>query len=173
MTWDNCRAQVKNQAKESYKKSVREVANPRPRRPQPKFRRNLGDQRRFLRKIQNFSKKFSSFVTTFRPNSRLSISKGRSPIRTIFGKKADGSTAERRAGEDQTRAAGHGPATPPTPATERATPKGLWTHSPLRQGRKHTRRAPACRSSRSRERTIAFAAAGRHLKKLSRTSKKK
>ena len=113
-------------------KNVREVAHPRPRRPRPKFRRNLGYFCRFLRKIQNFSKKFSSFLHTFRTRLlNLSISKGRSPIRArvrttpVFGKKADGSTAERRAGEDQTRAAGHGPATPPTPTFERAT----QTHS--------------------------------------------
>ena len=62
MTRDNCRAQVKT----SYKKNAREVANPRPSRPQPKFRRNLGDHCRFLRKIRNFSKKFSSFSHTFR-----------------------------------------------------------------------------------------------------------
>ena len=43
--------------------------------------------------------------------------------------------------------------------------------SPLRQGRKLTRRAPACRSSRSRERTVAFAAAGRHLRKIEQTEK--
>ena len=62
MTRDNCRAQVKT----SYKKNAREVANPRPSRPQPKFRRNLGDHCRFLRKIRNFSKKISSFSHTFR-----------------------------------------------------------------------------------------------------------
>ena len=50
MTRDNCRAQVKT----SYKKNAREVANPRPSRPQPKFRRNLGDQRRFLLKKTKF-----------------------------------------------------------------------------------------------------------------------
>ena len=70
-----------NQVQERHKMRGREVANPRPKRPPPKFRRNLGDQRRFLRKIRNFSKNLSSFFTTFRPKSRLSISKGRSPIR--------------------------------------------------------------------------------------------
>ena len=157
----------------------REVANPRPSRPQPKFRRNLGDQRRFLRKIRNFSKKFSSFFTTFRPKSRLSISKGRSPIRArvrttpVFGKKADGSTAERRAGEDLTRAADHGPATQRRRHSSARPRRDSGLASPSRRGQKLARRAPAGRSSRSRERTVAFAAAGRHLRKIEQTSKKK
>ena len=61
MTRDNCRAQVKT----SYKKNAREVANPRPSRPYPKFSSNLGDYCRFWRKIQNFSKFFYHFHTLF------------------------------------------------------------------------------------------------------------
>ena len=65
----------------------------------------------FCEKLEIFPKIFIIF-THFSNERNLSISKGRSPIRArvrttpVFGKKADGSTAERRAGEDQTRAAG-------------------------------------------------------------------
>ena len=108
-------------------------------------------------KNSKFFQKFFSFLHTFRTRIlNLSISKGRSPIRArvrttpVFGKKADGSTAERRAGEDQTRAAGHGPATPPTPTFARVTPKGLWTREP-------SEARPEAHSPRARLPKLAFA----------------
>ena len=70
------------------KRIVREVVQPGPKRPNPKFyeisriSRNWDDYRRFLRKIKNFSQKFSIFFTQFSYGSlNLAISKGRSPIR--------------------------------------------------------------------------------------------
>ena len=167
------------------------MANPRPSRPQPKFRGNLGDQRRFLRKIQKFSQKFVIIFTHFsnqektfylqrprpHPSARADSSRGyknrRIPPRQYSAKKRmarqqsdelEKTKRELLVTDQPLRRRRHSSARP-------RRDSGLA--SPLRQGRKLTRRAPACRSSRSRERTVTFAAAGRHLRKIEQTSKKK
>ena len=144
----------------------------------------------FCEKLEIFPKNFHHFHTLFEreksfylqrpqphPSARADSSRGdknqRIPPRQYSAKKRMARQQSDELEKTKTRAAGHGPATPPTPTFERATPKGLRTHSPLRQGRKHTRRAPACRSSRSRERTVPFAAAGRHLRKIEQNEQKR
>ena len=165
------------------------MANPRPSRPYPKFSRNLGDYCRFLRKIQNFSKNFYHFHTLFErertfylqrpqphPSARADSSRGdknqRIPPRQYSVKKRmarqqsdelEKTKRELLVTDQPLRRRRHSSARP-------RRDSGLA--SPLRQGRKLTRRAPACRSSRSRERTVAFAAAGRHLRKIEQNEQK-
>ena len=147
----------------------------------------------FCEKLKKFSKNFSSFLHTFRTRSQnLSISKGRSPIRARVRTQAgeiktsesrhasirqksgwldSRATSWRRPNASCWSRTSHS-VDADIRARDPDSSSGLRTHGPLRQGRRHTRRAPACRSSRSRERTVAFAAAGRHLRKIEQTSKK-
>ena len=81
--WDDRRAQVKT----SYRKTVREVAQPGPRRPEPTFRRNWGDYCRFLRKSQNIFQKFLSFSHTFRTRKDFLSPKAAAPSERACGLK--------------------------------------------------------------------------------------
>ena len=137
----------------------------------------------------NFNKTFSSFLIIFHLQRGLFRPKGRSPTRASVRTQA--SEIKRREsrnafnekprvlrqrcdGVEQAKREQSGSA--PTSERRQTRPRlrgdsGLAR--PPRRGQKHARRERVRRCSRSRKRTVAFAAAGRNLRKLSRTSKKK
>ena len=166
------------------------MANPRPSRPQPKFRRKKAISSDFCEKSKIFQKfyliftHFSCEIGTFdlqrpqpHPSARADSSRGyknrRIPPRQSSAKKRmarqqsdelERTKRELLVTDQPLRRRRHSRARP-------RRDSGL--ESPPRQGQRHTRRTPACRSSRSRKRTVAFAAAGQTFRQNCRRIEKK
>ena len=121
----------------------------------PSFREIWAIIADFCEKYKIFPKIFIIF-THFSNERNLSIAKGRSPIRARVRprqysvKKRMTRQQSDELEKTKTRAAGHGPATPPTPTFARVTPKGLWT-------RESSEARPEAHPPRARLPKLAFA----------------
>ena len=149
----------------------------------PNFRRKSGVSASIFVKNEKFDKNFNHFHSLFGFQRGLSSSKGRSPIRAsvrtqaseikrresrnalnvkmrMIRQQSDGLEQAKR---EQSGVETQDSTSAPTSERRQTRPRlrgDSRLASPLRQGQKHTRRKRVRRCSRSRKRTVTFAAAG-------------